>query len=111
MPDMGTQEAASKAVATLVVSDKLILNEGQFAKLMKLCEFVDLYGEELGVEDVSIDASLGRISLKMFDVVFNHGATHPFFSCIKYAEYLSFKKANDGICLTMGVERLWAKIE
>lgn len=111
MPDIGAQKAASEAVMSLAGSEKFILNEGQFAKLMKLCEFVDLCGEELGVEDMTIDAGLGRISLKMFDVVFDHGTTHPFFSYIKYAEYLSFKKENDGICLTMGVERLWAKIE
>ena len=90
---------------------RYILNEGQFAKLMTLCEFVDLYGAELGVKKMTIDANLGRISLEMFDVIFDCGVTHPFFSYIKNAEYLSFKKANDGICVTLGVERLWSKVE
>ena len=111
MPDMEAQKTIARAVASLAGTGEFILNEGQFAKLMTLCEFVDLYGAELGVKKMTIDANLGRISLEMFDVIFDCGVTHPFFSYSKNAEYLSFKKANDGICVTLGVERVWSKVE
>ena len=78
------------------------------AKLVRLCELVDVLNDEEGVEQVAVayekNPSLISFIIDVDELVFQNGRAHSFFEYIKSANVMSFSKSsNDGISVKLGV--------
>ncbi len=113
MPGMEAKETMSQAVLAMAKKcpDKIILNDGQFAKLLKLCELVDLINEEDEVNNLVIDAVGGKVSFEVAVLTLKNGEDDRFLSYIKNADFSHVNETQGYLRLTIGVERLWSKVE
>ncbi len=89
MPGMEAKETMSQAVLAMAKKcpDKIVLNDGQFAKLLKLCELVDLINEEDEVNNLVIDAVGGKVSFEVAVLTLKNGEDDRFLSYIKNADF------------------------
>lgn len=113
MPELETKAFVSETVSTMATaySGRLILNEGQFSRLLKLCELVEVMNEEDGIENFAVNAELGCISLETPVLTIKDGRSSKFLTYMKNADYTSVRETGGVLQLVMGVERLWSKIE
>lgn len=113
MPELETKAFVSETVSTMATacSGKLILNEGQFSRLLKLCELVEVMNEEDGIENFSFNAQLGCIYFEIPVLTIKDGRSSQFLTYMKNADYVNVSETNGVLLIAMGVERLWSKIE
>lgn len=113
MPELEAKAVVSETVGTMAKAygGKLILNEGQFSRLLKLCELADVMNEEDGIENFAANAELGQISFEIPVLTIKDSRSSQFLTCMKNADYTSVRETGGVLRLVMGVERLWSKIE
>ena len=116
MPEINLKAAAENVFSqfTQLVAKKYELSETAKARFLSLCELADEMNEEFGSENVSIDISpigiTGKITYDIYDIEFEHGASHPFFQAVKNADLLRFSNVDGELVrIEFIVNNLWVK--
>ena len=93
-------------------ADEYTVNRGSFRRLLRLCDLTDKLSSEFSVCSVQILALPEDIHATLCfhtdELIFGQGRSHPFFDCIKDADFLGFSKAEDGMLkVSFGICDLW----
>lgn len=113
MPEFEAKAFVSDVVSTMTdaYGGKRVLNKGQYLRLLGLCDMVELLNQGDEVENFMVNAEAGSISLEIPILTFKTGRSAQLLAYMKNADYTDIRESGGVLLLTMGVERLWSKVE